>query len=86
MLALAAPIWALYFLACGIAIANDRRKARRNPDQGLDDDEASDVDLTVRPVPAVAAVEASTQPSASVEVHLPRQEHLERQERLDDIT
>ncbi|CAN3977629.1 Twin-arginine translocation protein TatC [Kitasatospora purpeofusca] len=89
MLALAAPIWALYFLACGIAMVNDRRKARRNPDLGLDDDEAADVDLTVRPVSAVAAVEASAQPSASVEVLLPhqeRQEQVEHRAPLDDIT
>ncbi|MFD5086838.1 twin-arginine translocase subunit TatC [Kitasatospora sp. NPDC058406] len=86
MLALAAPIWALFFLACGIATVNDRRKARRNPDHGLGADEASDVDLTVQPVAEVAAVEASTRPAASIEVHLPRQEHPEHGAHLDDIT
>ncbi|MCB5166444.1 twin-arginine translocase subunit TatC [Streptomyces bambusae] len=46
MLALAGPIVALYFAALAICWLNDRRRARGNPDAGLDDDEASDLDLT----------------------------------------
>lgn len=46
MITLAAPIVLLYFLALGICMANDRRRRRNNPDAGLDDDEASQLDLT----------------------------------------
>ncbi|MGV9266971.1 twin-arginine translocase subunit TatC [Kitasatospora sp. NPDC003701] len=80
MLALAAPIWALYFLACGIAMINDRRRARRSPDYGLDADEASDVDLSVQPVAEAEAIEASARPAASAQLPAPRREQL------DDIT
>ncbi|WTJ73509.1 twin-arginine translocase subunit TatC [Kitasatospora sp. NBC_01539] len=80
MLALAAPIWALYFLAAGIAIMNDRRRARRNPDAGLDDEEASHVDLTVEGVAGAEAVEASAAPEAPAPVP------AARREQMDDIT
>ncbi|SOD61465.1 sec-independent protein translocase protein TatC [Streptomyces zhaozhouensis] len=46
MIALQIPVTGLYFLACGIALLNDRRRARRDPNAGLSDDEASDLDLT----------------------------------------
>ncbi|MBW5482036.1 twin-arginine translocase subunit TatC [Streptomyces bambusae] len=46
MLSLALPIVALYFLALGICLLNDRRRRRNDPDAGLGDDEASDLDLT----------------------------------------
>ncbi|GAA3882162.1 twin-arginine translocase subunit TatC [Streptomyces sedi] len=46
MIALQVPVTGLYFLACGIALLNDRRRARRDPNAGLSDDEASDLDLT----------------------------------------
>ncbi|MFF9352171.1 twin-arginine translocase subunit TatC [Streptomyces sp. NPDC014734] len=45
MLALAGPIWVLYFVATGISLLNDRRKARIAA-QGPGDDEASELDLT----------------------------------------
>ncbi|MET8178153.1 twin-arginine translocase subunit TatC [Streptomyces sp. NPDC005336] len=48
MFALAGPVTVLYFGACAVALVNDRRKARRraaDPDFGLDDDEASRLDL-----------------------------------------
>lgn len=80
MLALAAPIWALYFIAVGIALLNDRRRARRNPDAGLDDDEASAVDLSVDEVAAAEAVEASAAPAAPTPV--PAARHGQ----MDDIT
>ncbi|MFE6777682.1 twin-arginine translocase subunit TatC [Streptomyces sp. NPDC057702] len=44
MFALAGPVTLLYFLAVGVSIINDRRKAKRranDPDFGMDDDEAS---------------------------------------------
>ncbi|MFF3732282.1 twin-arginine translocase subunit TatC [Streptomyces sp. NPDC002476] len=45
MLLLAGPIWVLYFLATGISLVNDRRKAQREA-AGPGDDEASELDLT----------------------------------------
>ncbi|MFF4407510.1 twin-arginine translocase subunit TatC [Streptomyces sp. NPDC001404] len=45
MLALAAPIWALYFSAVVFSLLHDRRKARREAEE-LGDDEISDLDLT----------------------------------------
>ncbi|MER5640525.1 twin-arginine translocase subunit TatC [Kitasatospora sp. NPDC002227] len=74
MLALAAPIWGLYFIAVGIALVNDRRRARRNPDADLDDEEASYVDLSVD------SVEASEAPAAPAPVP------AARGEQMDDIT
>lgn len=77
MLALAAPIWALYFIAVGIALINDRRRARREAD-GPGDDEASDLDLTpedigpIEPVPAARA--------------LPEQTSTDRVNGYDDVT
>ncbi|MCX5408344.1 twin-arginine translocase subunit TatC [Streptomyces sp. NBC_00335] len=58
MLALATPIVALYFIALAVCYLNDRRRARKDPDAGLDDDEASAVDLTPAEVGAVEAVAA----------------------------
>lgn len=81
MLTLAAPIWALYFLAVGIAIVNDRRKERRNPDAGLSDEEASHLDLSVQPVAGAEAVGASAAPVAS-SAPVPAARH----EQMDDIT
>jgi sec-independent protein translocase protein TatC len=80
MLALAAPIWALYFVAVGIALFNDRRRARNNPDADLDDEEASHVDLTVEGVAGAEAVEASAAPEAPAPVP------AARREQMDDIT
>ncbi|MFE2409709.1 twin-arginine translocase subunit TatC [Kitasatospora sp. NPDC059408] len=80
MLVLAAPIWALYFAAVGIALFNDRRKRRNNPDADLDDEEASHVDLSVETVAGAEAIEASTAPAASAPVP------AARREQMDDIT
>ncbi|MGW2372528.1 MULTISPECIES: twin-arginine translocase subunit TatC [Kitasatospora] len=80
MLALAAPIWALYFLAVSIALLNDRRKRRNNPDADLDDEEASHLDLSVQPVEGAETVQASSAPAASAPVP------TARQEQMDDIT
>ncbi|MEU3568297.1 twin-arginine translocase subunit TatC [Kitasatospora sp. NPDC036755] len=81
MLALAAPIWALYFIAVGIAIFNDKRKARRNPDAGLDDEEASHLDLSVQRVEGAESVSASAAPTAGA-APVP----ASRREEMDDIT
>ncbi|MFJ4877621.1 twin-arginine translocase subunit TatC [Streptomyces sp. NPDC088745] len=50
MLALAGPIAVLYFVAVIFSLLNDKRRARRDPDAGLDDDEASHLDLTPEPL------------------------------------
>jgi sec-independent protein translocase protein TatC len=52
MLALAGPIWVLYFIACAVSLANDARRRKANPDADLDDDEASHLDLTPEAVGA----------------------------------
>jgi sec-independent protein translocase protein TatC len=60
MVALSGPIILLYFCAVGFSMLNDRRRRRNDPDAELDDDEASDLDLTpaalgeVEPVSAAA--------------------------------
>ncbi|MGX1881992.1 twin-arginine translocase subunit TatC [Streptomyces sp. NPDC055287] len=59
MLALAGPITVLYFMAVGFSILNDKRRARRNPDAGLDDDEASELDLTPESIDEIETVSAS---------------------------
>jgi sec-independent protein translocase protein TatC len=62
MSALAAPIVVLYFAAVMVSLLNDRRKARRraaDPDFGLDDDEASHVELTPEPVEEIESVPAA---------------------------
>jgi sec-independent protein translocase protein TatC len=58
MLALAGPIWVLYFAATVFSIFNDRRKARIAA-AGPGDDEASDLDLTTEDVGEVESVSAS---------------------------
>lgn len=74
MLALAGPIWVLYFVAVGVSLLNDRRRRRANPDADLDDDEASDLDLTPESVGASLPEQAS------------RREELEAGDGFDDAT
>ncbi|MEU6975871.1 MULTISPECIES: twin-arginine translocase subunit TatC [unclassified Streptomyces] len=59
MLALAGPITILYLAAVGFSLLNDKRRARNNPDAELDDDEASQLDLTPEPVRGPETVEAA---------------------------
>lgn len=77
MLALAGPIWVLYFGAVLFSLANDRRKRRREED-GPDDDEASDLDLTPEDIGAVEPVPASRA--------LPEQSSTDRVNGYDDVT
>ncbi|MEV7089924.1 twin-arginine translocase subunit TatC [Streptomyces sp. NPDC093085] len=80
MLALAVPIWVLYFAAAGISLINDRRKALRRAD-GLGDDEASELDLTPSDIGEI-------EPTASRRA-LPEQADGNRNNRVngyDDIT
>ncbi|MBA4862570.1 twin-arginine translocase subunit TatC [Streptomyces sp. PSKA54] len=58
MLALAVPISLLYFVATGIALMNDRRRARREA-EGPADDEASELDLTPEDIGEIEAVSAT---------------------------
>ncbi|MET8564148.1 twin-arginine translocase subunit TatC [Streptomyces flaveolus] len=77
MLALAGPIWVLYFGAVAFSLLNDKRRRRREA-AGPADDEASELDLTpedigdVEPVPATRA--------------LPEQASTDRVNGYDDVT
>jgi len=60
MSALAIPICILYFAAVGISELNDRRRARRRssaPNANLSPDEASELDLTPKPVDEAESLE-----------------------------
>ncbi|MBT2399039.1 twin-arginine translocase subunit TatC [Streptomyces sp. ISL-100] len=59
MLALAGPITFLYFMAVGFSLLNDKRRERNNPDAGLDDDEASELDLTPEAIGEIETVPAA---------------------------
>ena len=77
MLALAGPIWVLYFGAVAFSLMNDRRKRRREA-EGPDDDEASDLDLTPEDIGEVETVSATRA--------LPEQASTERVNGYDDVT
>lgn len=80
MLALAGPIWVLYFAAVFLSLANDARRRRRDA-EGPADDEASDLDLTPDDVGEVETVSAAPV--------LPEQSGQSGQERIngyDDVT
>ncbi|MER7407124.1 twin-arginine translocase subunit TatC [Streptomyces sp. NPDC000070] len=81
MLALAGPIWVMYFGASAIALANDRRRARRDA-AGPADDEASELDLTPDDIGEIEPVTTSR-------AALPEQASAERADRVngyDDVT
>ncbi|MFD4943246.1 twin-arginine translocase subunit TatC [Streptomyces sp. NPDC058239] len=59
MIALAGPIVVLYFMAVGFSVLNDRRRRRADPDAELDDDEASDLDLTPEDVGEIESVSSA---------------------------
>ncbi|MFI9771093.1 twin-arginine translocase subunit TatC [Streptomyces sp. NPDC052415] len=77
MLALAGPIWILYFAAVAVSLLNDRRRRRRDA-LGPADDEASDLDLTPEAVGEVEPVSAGRA--------LPEQATAERINGYDDVT
>jgi sec-independent protein translocase protein TatC len=77
MLALAGPIWILYFGAVAFSLLNDRRKRQRDA-EGPDDDEASDLDLTPEDIGGVETVSASRA--------LPEQASSDRVNGYDDVT
>ncbi|MFF2652314.1 twin-arginine translocase subunit TatC [Streptomyces sp. NPDC058045] len=65
MLALAGPIWVLYFGAAAFSVLNDRRKERAE-ESGPADDEASDLDLTPEDIAGTESVPAGrTMPEQS---------------------
>ncbi|MFF9818390.1 twin-arginine translocase subunit TatC [Streptomyces sp. NPDC014006] len=78
MLALAGPIVVLYFIAVGISLLNDRRRRRADPEAELDEDEASQLDLTPEAIGDVEPVSASRA--------LPEQTSTERVNGYDDVT
>ncbi|MEU1279828.1 twin-arginine translocase subunit TatC [Streptomyces sp. NPDC005805] len=82
MLLLAGPLALLYFVAVGISMANDFRRRKQDPDAGLSDDEASELDLTPA---ALGGVEPVAPPRA-----LPEQASGESDRRApggyDDVT
>ncbi|MFD5079174.1 twin-arginine translocase subunit TatC [Streptomyces sp. NPDC058371] len=77
MLALAGPIWVLYFAAVAFSLLNDRRKRLRDA-AGPDDDEASELDLTPEDIGEVEAVPAGRA--------LPEQAGSDRVNGYDDVT
>ncbi|MFJ6987055.1 MULTISPECIES: twin-arginine translocase subunit TatC [unclassified Streptomyces] len=77
MLALAGPIWVMYFCATGIALLNDRRRARRDA-LGPADDEASTLDLTPEAIGEVEPVGSAR--------GVPEQVSRERINGYDDVT
>ncbi|MFH8451536.1 twin-arginine translocase subunit TatC [Streptomyces fungicidicus] len=74
MMALAGPIWVLYFGAVAVALLNDRRKSRLEA-MGPGDDEASELDLTPDVIDPVEPVKA-----------LPEQTTRDRVNGYDDVT
>lgn len=77
MLALAGPIWILYFGATAFSLLNDRRRRRRDA-LGPADDEASDLDLTPEDIGEVETVAASRT--------VPEQSSTDRVNGYDDVT
>ncbi|KAB1150611.1 twin-arginine translocase subunit TatC [Streptomyces luteolifulvus] len=77
MLALAGPIWVLYFGAVAFSLLNDRRRRVREA-AGPADDEASDLDLTPEDIGEVEAVSAGRA--------LPEQASSDRVNGYDDVT
>ncbi|MFB7333301.1 twin-arginine translocase subunit TatC [Streptomyces adustus] len=77
MLALAGPIWVLYFAAVVFSLLNDRRKRRRAA-EGPGDDEASELDLTPEDIGEAESVGAGRR--------LPEQTTTDRVNGYDDVT
>ncbi|MFI1563495.1 twin-arginine translocase subunit TatC [Streptomyces sp. NPDC020490] len=77
MLALAGPIWVLYFGAVVFSLLNDGRRRRREA-EGPADDEASELDLTPEDIGEIEPVSAGRT--------LPEQASTERVNGYDDVT
>ncbi|MER5221546.1 twin-arginine translocase subunit TatC [Streptomyces flaveus] len=83
MLALAVPISVLYFVATGVALLNDRRRARRDA-EGPADDEASELDLTPEDIGEIESVSATRALSAQTDSD--RRRDPDRVNGYDDVT
>lgn len=83
MMALAGPIWILYFAATGFSLLNDRRRARREA-EGPDDDEASELDLTPEDIGEIESVSATRALPAQADTDRERQP--DRVNGYDDVT
>lgn len=77
MVALAGPIWVLYFAAVAFSLLNDKRKRRREA-AGPGDDEAADLDLTPEDIGEAEPVSAART--------LPEQTSTDRVNGYDDAT
>ncbi|MFI9806971.1 twin-arginine translocase subunit TatC [Streptomyces sp. NPDC052301] len=77
MLALAGPIWVLYFGAVLFSLLNDKRKRRREA-EGPADDEASELDLTPDDIGEIEPVSAGRA--------VPGQASTDRVNGYDDVT
>jgi sec-independent protein translocase protein TatC len=77
MMALAGPIWILYFTAVAVSLLNDRRRRRREALEP-DDDEASELDLTPEDIGEVEPV--------TTRRALPEQAGADRVNGYDDVT
>jgi sec-independent protein translocase protein TatC len=77
MLALAGPIWVLYFGAVAFSLLNDKRKRQREA-EGPADDEASELDLTPEDIGEIESVTATRA--------LPEGTSTDRVNGYDDVT
>ncbi|NYV78353.1 twin-arginine translocase subunit TatC [Streptomyces sp. UH6] len=84
MIALSGPIVVLFFLAVGFSILNDKRRARKNKDTALSDDEASQVDLTPESIEEVEPV--ATAPMLPEQADGGRTDRQGRINGYDDVT
>ncbi|WP_151774718.1 twin-arginine translocase subunit TatC [Streptomyces abyssomicinicus] len=84
MIALSGPIVVLFFLAVGFSILNDKRRARKNKDTALSDDEASEVDLTPESIEEVEPV--ATAPMLPEQADGGRTDRQGRINGYDDVT
>lgn len=64
MLALAGPIWVMYFGAVAVSLVNDKRRRLRDA-EGPDDDEASDLDLAPEDIGEIERVTTPALPEQS---------------------
>ncbi|MCS0636146.1 twin-arginine translocase subunit TatC [Streptomyces sp. LP05-1] len=81
MLLLAGPLALLYFLAAGFALLNDKRRRLSDPDRELDDDEASELDLTPERIGSIEPVQGPAALPEQADGH-----HERRPQGYDDIT
>jgi sec-independent protein translocase protein TatC len=86
MTMLAAALSLLYFAAVGVALLNDKRRARKHRKQygDLGDDEISELDYTTESIEAAEPIAAPTAIDGPTPVEAPTP--VERRDRWDDMT